>query len=272
MNLLLKMKTILLLCGLVFWSLALVAQATSTSDQDQVSLFNSGVENYKNADYQKSYDSFKSALKQDPDNITLLTNLGLAAFKIGNSAEAIGYLRKARALQPSFSTPDKALEFILSQFQLKEIPHEIEVYESIRRDFLNDFNLNQFLFMTALCFFSFGWLLIGFFKKRKLSKESEIERPTLSFVLILISILFLVSATLTILKIYDSQVVRGTVIIETATVLSAPSETSVPLYEVFGGHELIIYQETDGWVQIRYPGAAAGWIKKEQVLSYLRSM
>jgi tetratricopeptide (TPR) repeat protein len=241
------------------------SQENSTSAQDFASVFQTAVANYRAAKYEEALAAFNKALELNPRNVQVLTNLGLTKYQLGKKAEAIALLRKARSLDPSFSTPQASLAFILPQLDVKEIPHEIQLWETIRNDLLVPISLNAYLSLTALCFFAFGWLGISFFSQRKKALRDEQNPPAFPLILILIAFIFIGSASLTAMKVFDSQIPRATVIAEKATVFSAPTDQAVALYDIFAGLEVIIHQVNDQWIQVTYPGASTGWVQKNQV-------
>lgn len=241
------------------------AQETQTSGQGFSDFFQSGVNSYRTAKYQDAQIAFTKALELNPDSVQALTNLGLTEFQLGKKAFAVALLRKAHNLDPSFSTPKSSLAFILPQLDVKEIPHEIQIWETLRADFLVPFSLTGFLAITALCFFSLGWVSLSFFGKRKRALQSGDNPPPFPVVLGIIFILFISLATITSLKVVDQQIPRGTVIADKTTVFSAPSDQAVSLYDLFGGLEVIIHQTNNDWIQVTYPGANTGWILKSHL-------
>lgn len=240
-------------------------QETPTSGQDFASLFQAGVSSYRAAKYNEAQKSFSEALKLNPESVQVLTNLGLTHYQLGKKGEAIALLRKAHFLDPSLSTPKSSLNFILPQLDVKEIPHEILFWESLREDLLVPVTLNSYLIVTALCFFAFGWLLLDFLGKRRRALKEEINPPPFPLILLIISLIFVSMISLTAMKIFDLQIPRGTIIADKVTVFSAPAQDSVALYDLYPGLEVILNQSTEKWIQVTYPGASSGWIEKSQI-------
>ncbi len=63
----------------------------------------------------------------------LSANLALAEFQLGKKSLAAGLLRKALSTDPDLAITQAALKFVLSQQQIKEVPHQIETYANIAR-------------------------------------------------------------------------------------------------------------------------------------------
>lgn len=229
--------------------------------------FNFGVQSYNEKKYQEAADSFTKALEFDDSNPSALTNLALTQFQLGQKPIAIALLRKALNQEPDFVTALSALDYIKTQYEIKEIPHKIEFWEDFRLKFLSPFSLSSFLTLSALFLFVSGWFILTYVGQRRISVEKNNPFPSFPILGFILSVLFFISVLLSTLKYFDTTVPRGTVIEEKALVLAAPDEKSVNLFEVYGGSEVIIEQFKDDWVQITYPGGMTGWIKGQALLT-----
>lgn len=227
--------------------------------------FESGVLSYQSKKYEDARTAFSFALEKDPLNVQALTNLALVQFQMGQLPWAIALLRKAHNLDPDFSTPRAALDFIMPQLGTREIPHEIQFWETFRSTLLVPFPLNSLMAMTALCLLGTGWLWLQYFGRRKQALQEEKPFPSFPLIGTLIALLFMSGLTLSVLKVWDLSIPRGTVVTEKVTVYSAPDEKSAVLFDLFGGLEVIMKSSNDQWVQVTYPGALTGWIPKSSV-------
>ena len=227
--------------------------------------FEAGVASAKSKKYDEARLAFSQALEKEPNNIQALTNLALVQFQLGQKGWAVALLRKAHNLNPDFSTPKAALDFILPQLDVKEIPHEIEMWETIRDRFVVPFSLTGFLILTALCFFASGWVVLTYLGNKKRAYKEEKPLPPFPTIPLLLSAIFILMLSLTVLKIWDQGIPRGTVVAEKISVYSAPNEKSVALFDLFAGLEVVLDSTDANWVQVTYPGALTGWIPKSSV-------
>lgn len=224
--------------------------------------FNDGVQKYQTKAYDKARLAFSKAVEFDANNVQALTNLALVQFQLGQKGWALALLRKANTLVPSFSTPISAIRFIEKNLETKEVPHEIETFENLRTAIIAPISLTSFLGFLAICFFSAGWLWIDFFahlKNQNRSKRSIFRMPALKIV---VSLIFVFAAVLSVLKIVDQSTSRATIVVDKATVFSAPNAQSVALLDLYAGLQVNIEQFQDEWVQVTYPGTPTGWIPK----------
>lgn len=238
-----------------------IEKASGNSDFEQS--FQSGVASYQAKKYDEARLSFEAALQQNPQSVQTLVNLALAQFQLGKKGEAVAYLRKAHNLDPDFSTPPAALKFIVPQLEVKEIPHEIQLWETVRTNFVVPFSMTGFLAVTALAFFATGWLLLTYFGKRRRALKEDLPLPQFPLIPAVIGVVFVGMLTLTILKAWDYGIPRGTVIAPQITVLSAPIEKSPALFDLYSGLEVVLNNVEGDWVQVTYPGALTGWIPKK---------
>lgn len=256
-----KLKSLsVLLVFSVFCSL--VAAQTESPE----SLFQAGTQFYVAKDYKRAQESFVKSLDQDPHNATALTNLALTEFQLGNKALAVGLLRKSLAIDPELTTTNTALKFVLSQMQIREVPHQIEAYENLRAHLLLPVPLSAYLILSALALFSGGWVLLSYGGRRKRALENESALPSFPVIGALLTLGFIAFSVLSGLKIYDSSVMRGTIVDEKVSLQTAPGDNSVAILDLYGGMEIIAHKTEGDWIQITYPGSLTGWIKKSSLV------
>lgn len=228
--------------------------------------FKDGVTSYESKKYPEARLAFSRALELNPESLNTLVNLGMTEFQLGEKGLAVALLRKAVEIDPNFSTSQAALQFILPQLDVKEIPHEIQWSETLRDSVIVTVSLNTYLGLTALFLFAAGWLWFQYIGRRKKALQEESAMPTFPLVATFALIGFLCFGFLTLYKTWDHQIPRGTVTTEKVAVLSAPDEKSPSLFDLYSGLEVIIHQTEGEWAQVTYPGALSGWIPKASVM------
>ncbi|WP_413576533.1 tetratricopeptide repeat protein [Bdellovibrio sp. HCB290] len=237
-----------------------------TQNADFAALFNQGTQHYAAKDYEKSRDAFAKALELDPHNATTLTNLALAQYQLGKKPLAVGLFRKALASDPDLSQARSGLKFALGQMDVKDIPHQIETYETVRRKLLAPVSQTAYLITTALFLFAAGWIWIGFMGQRRRALADETSLPGVPIIGSLLGLGFLLSITLLGLKIYDQSIIRATIVEDKVSLQAAPGDNQATLLDVFGGMEVIVQNENAEWSQVTFPGSITGWIKKSAIL------
>lgn len=250
------------LCVFVILTLAYFGAFAQSSTE----FFIQGTQAYLSKDYKKAQELFQKSLDQDPHNATVLTNLALTEFQLGQKPMAIGLLRKALNLDPEVSTAQASLSFILSEHPIKEMPRTLNSYETLRAQLLQPIPLPAYLILSALAFLCAGWTLISYVGRRKKALEEEKALPAFPLVPSILAAMFVLFSALVLLKLYDSTILRGTIVTETVSLQTAPGENQVAIMDLPGGVEVQIRADQGDWVQVTYPGSATGWIKKSSVL------
>lgn len=248
--------------GLAFLFPALLHAQTA----DAASLFNQGTQQYLAKEYKKAQEFFTQSLDKDPGNSIVLTNLAFAEFQLGNKPLAIGLLRKALTGKPDLEVAKQGLKFINSQLQVKDIPRQVELFESLRTKLLMPAPLYSFLVLSAISLFASGWVLLSYIGRRKKADEEEKTTPPFPLIGALLTLTFLIFTTLSVLKIYDASILRGTIIEEKISLQTAPGDNQVSILDLYGGMEVIVRESQGEWVQVSYPGSLTGWIKKSALL------
>ncbi len=259
---------VLIFSLLIGWTNVALGQSSPTTavSMNFEENFQQGVKLYQNKDFKAAHSNFEEALKQQPHNISVLTNLGLVTFDMGKKGLALGYLRRALELEPDFRPAEQAYDYVWSQLEVKELPHRIETYETFRQYFLKEVSLSSYLLLGGLCFLISGWLLIRYFGVRKKAMQQELPLPPVPGVGFTVGFFFIALFILSLFKLYDLSIQRGTIILEKVSMHTAPSESEASLFELTQGLEVVARKTEGDWVQVTYPGGPTGWIKKSELM------
>jgi len=177
----------------------------------------------------------------------------------------VALLRKATNLAPDFSTSKAALDFILPQLEIKEIPHEIRLWETLHAKILAPFPLFFFSLLAAFFVFVAGWSGLAYLGSRRRALASEQLTPKLPLIGFICCLGALAFSLLSGMKIYDQRVQRATVVATKINVLSVPDEKAPGLFELYPGLEVIVDQTQNEWAQVTYPGGLSGWVPKSSI-------
>lgn len=238
-----------------------------TQSDSFADLFKQGTQHYLAKDYAKARDAFAKSVEKDPHNATAVTNLALAQFQLGNKPLAIGLLRKALDLDPELSAARSGLKYVQSQMDIRDIPHQLEYYESIRTKLIAPVPRGAYLILTALLLFASGWTLLSYLGRRRRALQEEKTLPSIPILGIFFSLSFMLFATLLGLKCYDSSILRATVIDEKISLQTAPGDNQVAILDLYGGMEVIVKSIDKDWSQITYPGSVTGWVKSSSLIT-----
>jgi tetratricopeptide (TPR) repeat protein len=238
----------------------------STSAPTFEEAFQKGIDAYQKKDYSAAQTAFLQALLIRPEETSTLTNLALTHYRLGQKGWALGYLREALAIDPGHREARQSYEFILEDSPPRDIPHQIEFWESLRSGFLNHFSLLTFALLSLALFLICGWVWLTYLGARKRAVRTESAPPGFPVVPSILLVFFCLALSLAAAKWKDTLDPRATVVVEKVAALTAPSEQSPSLFELFEGLEVLVRQVKGDWIQVTYPGALTGWIPKSSLL------
>lgn len=259
----LKKLASLLLISLVSFTVH-AQEKDQPAPQADADAFHRGIEAYQAKDYAKAKDLFLESLTTNPESIALNTNLGMTYFNLGDKARALAHLRRARALDPSASTPREALQYLRTQ----GIATDVESADGVKAFYEGMLKFAAWvpaavLFVLApLALLLFGWTLIQYLARRR-DAEGGVSLPKTT---VFAGVLWLLLLSLQVLQSLHERTVRATVIVEKTAVLSAPEEKAPSLFEATGGEDLEILAVSGDWSQIANVRGEYGWAKNADLL------
>jgi tetratricopeptide (TPR) repeat protein len=241
--------------------------AADASQAQAKASFQVGVEAFQKGDTKLARTSFQEALKQDPNQVVVLYNLGLAEQRAGKNGLAMGIWRKALALSPGFYPAEQAITWTRGKLERADIPHDVESWETLRNSVLASISMEKFEALTAILFFVFAWLALGYIGKRRRALLDEKPLPAPPFAPVIAGVLFAIVGLLAIAKAVDIQDLRATVVVKKVEARALPEDSATVLFDLYEGLEVIVRGSRQGWIQVTYPGGATGWVSRSSVFT-----
>ncbi|MBX2996247.1 MAG: hypothetical protein KF681_15585 [Bdellovibrionaceae bacterium] len=236
------------------------------AQESTVPPFQAGIESYQKQDYSAAQTAFEAALKDRPWEASVLTNLALTHYRLGQRGWALGYARRALHFEPGHTEASQLIAAIAQEGKLRDLPHRIEVWELLHHNVLTAASAPAFVALLLLMTVAALWAWLSFFGARRRALASENALPGFPFLPVLFSILFVTSALLALAKWKDASDLRGTVVVERVQALTAPSDQSPSLFELIEGLEVVVRKTEGDWLQVTFPGAMTGWVPKSALL------
>lgn len=210
--------------------------------------FSNGLKSYQEGQYKQANTYFLETLKENPHNSTVLYNLGLTEFQIGNQGKALGYLRRAQYFSPRSTDIKSALGFINPSHNktltitniLRKIPLDI-----------------------LIGFFTLGLFLMIYKGLNYLSRRKSSTFPT---GLLILSCYTFVVGLIVGYKVKDQYTPRTTITVPKTGAYSGPSENQASLFEINEGVEVLVHKKLHSWLQITAPSGRTGWIHENTAL------
>lgn len=245
-----------------------VPSQTAWSSETNETSFLSGIESYQKGQFDEALKVFEKLAVEKPKDIAVLTNLALTHYQLGQIGYSLAFARKVLRLDPGNSQADQLVRFILKNKPPQDIPHQIDSLEMFKTEFLDHFSFFILLIITIFFFYFSAWSWISYTGKRRRAYAEETILPGFPFFSILLSLIASLFIFMTILKWLDQQQQRGTLVIAKESARTSPNEQSPELFELFEGNEVLIRRSKDEWLQITFPGASTGWVKKSSLEVY----
>lgn len=257
---------------LVFVLWTTVSQSAFSAEGESLApLSQEGISAFQKGDFKGAQKSFEEMLKSSNQNgshsSALLNNLAFTALKQGQTGRALALWRKALSEEPDYRPALRGTAFSRGRLERKEIPHEVELFDSLHDSLFSSGSIDRFLFMTALTMFATGWLFLRYFGKRRQAILDDKPMPGFPAVATVCLAFFILSSSLTAGKFIDDGIERGTIVETKVEARSSPELTATPLFDLYEGLEVIIRRTSGEWRQVTYPGGATGWIPKNSVFS-----
>ncbi len=222
-------------------------------------VFSDGISQFEENKWDKAEQTFEELLKENPDNPTLLYNLGRVHYEKGHLGLALGLWRKARSIDPQLEEVDMAIRFAEEKhFPEKNTPPVYLVFFNS----LLEVSLHIWLGISVVFLLIWGWEAVEYGVKRHLSITHwpswlHLCLPVLLITLIFVSIISMKRFT-----------EKATIVSPDLQTRISPSETSPTLSELYEGQVVNVEKILDDWAQIRLTSGAPGWVPKSSIIIF----
>lgn len=227
--------------------------------------FGQGIAHLDKGQIEEAIKSFQDALAAEPYNSRVIYNLGIATFKANQKGLALGLWRKALAIDPDLSKAHDALMFGAQMLQVDPHLKRTGIFGELHTKWLTLVALYQLLAVGLIALTASGWLLIGFWGRRREALENETSMPPFPSVGGALGVVALLFLSLAALKATDMWTPKATIIATQADVLSGPTEAASKLFFLREGTPVEVVRTQEQWVQIRSSASGSGWLPSTSV-------
>ena len=247
----------LLFCLLLMGGTDVYAQMTAA-----VQAFDAGNEQYRTGNYAAALASYEEALAGGYTSGALYYNMGNAHYRLDQLGPAVLYYEKARLLTPENAELLHNLEIInaktVDQFTQLPQPAWVTWWQTMLAR-----NGGQWLFWVGMLFYL---LAVGVIIYRMRSGKANPWIRRLRAVTILLGCIFLFTAFAASMQSVDIR--RAVIMAERVEVKEQPDNAGVTEVAVHEGLVVDILQQSDGWVEIRLPNGARGWVPADVATTF----
>ena len=219
---------------------------------------------YNEGNYQSALDLYNNIIEAEQESVPLYFNLGNTYYKMGTYPMAIYYYEKALKLDPSNADVKTNLEIanLAIADKIESIPQSFIVkgWNNVKNMFSSD------AWATA-SIISFAILLVALFLFLRARRMGL--RKVGFFVVILALLVFVFSFIFSMEKRNEAKEKNQAIIMTPAvTVKSSPNDGSVDLFVLHEGTKVILLDEADGWNKVRIANGSEGWLPSDASLAY----
>ena len=249
---------------LIIWTLC-IGFATETKAQPQVERwFEQANAAYNEGRYDSAMTLYNKVVETEMESVPLYFNMGNTYYKMREYPMAIYYYEKALKLDPSNDDvkTNLAIANLAIVDKIEEVPQSFieKGWNGLKRSLSGQ----QW---TVLSIVAFGLLLFSaflFMRSRRIGvRKLGFFAGLAMLVVFALSVLFAANqkqASLT----EDHAIIMT----PTVTVKSTPNEASVDLFVLHEGTKVEILDHADGWNKIKIANGSMGWLQAETMLPY----
>lgn len=236
------------------------AKAQPTAEQ----WFEQANKAYNAGNYDTALVLYKNVIDNELESVSLYFNMGNTYYKMREYPLAVYYYEKALKLDPSNDDvrTNLAIANLAIVDKIEEVPQSFIVkgWNGLRHSLSGQ----QW---TLLSIMAFALLLVSaflFLRARRMGLRKLGFFVGLAMLVVLaLSVLFASQQKQAALK--EDQAI---VMTPTVTVKSTPNEASVDLFVLHEGTKVQILDHTDGWNKIRIANGSIGWLQAETMLPF----
>lgn len=241
------MKKILILLLLI---------ANVLNAQDEQKIFESANEMYRQQNYEKAIEYYKTLEKYNLISSELFYNLGNSYYKLNKVGPSIYYYEKALKLNPLNKDVQNNLVFArrLALDNIEELPKT--VFQKLNSRYLQKLSYNQWAIVSIVfCVLGSLLFLLFYFSNQPRSKRTFFITSLISFLFLIISL----TITYNQFSYFKNNKV-AIVFAEETEVRNAPSLNSEEVFTLHEGTKVIVLDTIDDWKKIKIADGKIGWI------------
>ena len=219
---------------------------------------------YNEGNYESALELYNNIVAADQESVPLFFNMGNTYYKMGTYPMAIYYYEKALKLDPSNADVKTNLEIanLAIADKIDPIPQSfiLKGWNNVK----NMCSSDSWAAVSIICFAIFLVALFLFLRARRMGL-----RKIGFFVGILALLVFVFSFIFSMGKRSEAMEKNQAIIMTPAvTVKSSPNAGSVDLFVLHEGTKVILLDEADGWNKVRIANGSEGWLPSGASLAY----
>lgn len=241
-----------------------VAIGWAMAQDDGDTWFRQANEAYNSGSYDKAVELYEKILTANMESVPVYYNLGNAYYKLREYPMAIYYYEKALKLDPSDEDVRTNLEIANMAIvdKIEPVPQSFLVkwWHGVRTALSGD----QWAWCSVAAFALMLIMLFLFLRSRRVGlRKLGFFFGIIFLMAFVLSVVFAAQ-----LKSSSTKQDQAIVMTPTVTVKSTPNEDSVDLFVLHEGAKVTILDSSNGWNQIRIANGSVGWLEADKMLPF----
>ena len=247
---------------LLIYMLAIMGWAFAQNPADE--WFDQANTAYNSGNYEDAAELYQKILNTDMESVPIYYNMGNAYYKLREYPKAIYYYEKALKLDPSNEDVRTNLEIanLAIVDKIEPVPQSFVVrwWHSLRAMCSSD----RWAWWSVVAFALLLVCAFVFFRSRRIGLRK------LGFFMGIIFLVVFALSVVFAAQLRHSATTQDQAIImsPTVTVKSSPAEASVDLFVLHEGTKVTILESSNGWNKVRIANGSIGWLEADKMLSF----
>ena len=247
---------------LLIYVLTMMGWAVAQNPADE--WFNQANTAYNSGNYEDAVGLYQKILDTDMESVPVYYNMGNAYYKMREYPMAIYYYEKALKLEPSNEEVRTNLEIANLAIVDKIEPVPQSFIERWWRSMRTMFSSDRWAWWSVAAFVLLLVSAFMFFRSRRIGLRK------LGFFMGIIFLIVFALSVVFAAQLKRSAITQDQAIImsPTVTVKSSPAEASVDLFVLHEGTKVTILESSNGWNKVRIANGSIGWLEADKMLSF----
>ncbi|OFZ28665.1 MAG: hypothetical protein A2622_06140 [Bdellovibrionales bacterium RIFCSPHIGHO2_01_FULL_40_29] len=253
-------------------------QDEMTIQQQFPQLFQQGLADQQNKKWDDALGKYQTLLDQSQNSLTntqasvVYHNMAVCAFEKVDLAKTYIWSKKAITLNSRNQIAQDFYSEISQKFQPPQVPHQISAIESLQKVALKNVSMDtmiivSFILLSASFYLGLKNWLIRRQNRLEAESTSTFKKNPLGLTVGFASMVIFTSLVIFLLAVKwtDFKTPKALIAIDKTLVQTASGGNQAVIYDAGIGLEVDVLKIEADFVQIRFPGAFSGWVKKENL-------
>lgn len=222
-------------------------------------MYDLGNKEYQAGNYDSAVACYKKVADNGIENSSVYYNLANAYFRQNKLGYAILYYEKAKLISPDDEDIASNLKYVRASIVDKITEPEVGFFVKVLSGLQDLLSLKLSTIVTSILFFLICLtIILAIFSRYN-------GRIIAVYILVILSLIFVISGTSLAYKIYQYENVKYAVVLSPVVdIVNEPDGLST-LFTVHEGSKFLIRKRLNNWLLVSLPNGMSGWIEEKHL-------